>query len=306
MRTTVETNTKRITKSVIKVLIVLVIFYFLGKNLYQNWWQIDFKQLHFNVPLLIVSILFLFIYFLLFVFGWKLILKRLGVSLSFLKALKIIFYSQLGKYLPGKIWVFVGRIYFCQQLGIPTSKTFLSIVLELAVAIISGTLIFLVALSIFPGTQIHINPFFLMIVVVILFIIIHPKVLTRIINIFLHLVKKGSIKIDLNFSQICGIIMYYCIVWLSFGIAFYFLINSTTFIALSKIPLLAGSFSISATIGAMALFVPGGLGVREGVLALLLNNFFPISLAILLSILSRIWISFGEFILIGISTRIKL
>jgi uncharacterized membrane protein YbhN (UPF0104 family) len=279
MRTTVETNTKRITKSVIKVLIVLVIFYFLGKNLYQNWWQIDFKQLHFNVPLLIVSILFLFIYFLLFVFGWKLILKRLGVSLSFLKALKIIFYSQLGKYLPGKIWVFVGRIYFCQQLGIPTSKTFLSIVLELAVAIISGTLIFLVALSIFPGTQIHINPFFLMIVVVILFIIIHPKVLTRIINIFLHLVKKGSIKIDLNFSQICGIIMYYCIVWLSFGIA---------------------------TIGAMALFVPGGLGVREGVLALLLNNFFPISLAILLSILSRIWISFGEFILIGISTRIKL
>jgi len=303
---TIKTNTKGIVKSVIKVFVVLVIFYFLGTALYRNWGQIDFKQLHFNVFLLMVSILFLFIYFLLVVFGWELILKRLGVSLSFLKTLKIIFYSQLGKYLPGKIWVFVGRIYFCQQLGISTSKTFLSIVLEAAVSIISGILIFLVALSIFPGTQIHINPFLLMVVVVILFIIVHPKVFTRIINIFLRLVKKGPIRIDLNFSQICGIIMYYCIVWLSFGIAFYFLINSTTFIALSKIPLLAGSFSISATIGAMALFAPGGLGVREGVLALLLSNFFPISLAILLSFLSRIWISFGEFILMGISTRIKL
>lgn len=303
---TIKTNTKGIMKSVIKVLVVLVIFYFLGTALYRNWSQINFRQLHFNVPLLIVSILFLFIYFLLFVFGWELILKRLGVSLSFLKAIKIIFYSQIGKYLPGKIWVFVGRIYFCQQLGIPASKIFLSMVLEMALTIISGMVIFLVGLSIFPGAQIHINPFFLMIVVVILFSIIHPKVFTRIINIFLHLVKKGPIRIDLNFSQICGIIMYYCIVWLSFGIAFYFLINSTTFIALSKIPFLAGSFSISATIGAMALFVPGGLGVREGVLALLLSNFFPISLAILLSILSRIWISFGEFILVGISTRIKL
>ncbi len=303
---TIKTNTKGIMKSVIKVLVVLVIFYFLGTALYRNWSQINFRQLHFNVPLLIASILFLFIYFLLFVFGWELILKRLGVSLSFLKAIKIIFYSQIGKYLPGKIWVFVGRIYFCQQLGIPASKIFLSMVLEMALTIISGMVIFLVGLSIFPGAQIHINPFFLMIVVVILFIIIHPKVFTRIINILLHLVKKGPIRIDLNFSQICGIIMYYCIVWLSFGIAFYFLINSTTFIALSKIPFLAGSFSISATIGAMALFVPGGLGVREGVLALLLSNFFPISLAILLSILSRIWISFGEFILVGISTRIKL
>lgn len=293
-------------KKIAKIGIVLIIFYFLGKNLYRNWGQIDFKQLHFDVPLLIVSILFLFIYFLLFVFGWELILKRLGVSLSFLKAIKIIFYSQIGKYLPGKIWVFVGRIYFCQQLGIPASKIFLSMVLEMALTIISGMVIFLVGLSIFPGAQIHINAFFLMVVVVILFIIIHPKVFTRIINIFLHLVKKGPIRIDLNFSQICGIIMYYCIVWLSFGIAFYFLINSTTFIALSKIPLLAGSFSISATIGAMALFVPGGLGVREGVLALLLSNFFPTSLAILLSVLSRIWISFGEFILVGISTRIKL
>ncbi len=293
-------------KKIIKIGIVLIIFYFLAKNLYQNWWQIDFKQLRFNVPLLSVSSLFLFIFFLLFIFGWKLILRGLGVSLSFLKALKIIFYSQLGKYLPGKIWAIVGRMYFCQQLGVSASKAFISVVLEMALTIISGMFIFLVGLSIFPGFRIHINPFLLMIVVIILFIVIHPRVFTRIINIFLQLVKKGPIRIDLNFSQICGMMLYYCLMWLSLGIAFYFLINSTTFIALSTIPILAGSFSISTTIGAMALFVPGGLGVRESVLALLLSNFFPISLAILLSVLSRIWISFGELILVGISTRIKL
>ena len=303
---TIKTNTKGIMKSVIEVLVVLVIFYFLGKNLYRNWGQIDFKQLHFNVPLLIVSILFLFIYFLLFVFGWKLILKRLGVFLPFPKALKIVFYSQLGKYLPGKIWTFAGRMYFCQKLGISNSKTFISMVLEVALGTISGILIFLVALLISPGLRIHINPFFLMIVGITLFTIIHPKVLTRIINILLHLVKKDPIILNLNFSQICGIMAYYSLIWLFFGVAFYFLINSTTFIAVSKIPILAGSFCISAIIGVAALFAPGGLGVRESVLALLLSNFFPISLAILLSILSRIWLSIGELLLAGISTRIML
>jgi hypothetical protein len=297
---------KKVTKSTIKICIILSIFYFLGKNLYRNWGQIDFKQLHFNVSLLIVSVFFLLGFFLVFAIGWKSILKGIGVSLPFFKSLKIIFYSQLGKYLPGKIWTWAGRIYFCQQLGIPTSKTFLSMVLELALTTISGILIFLVALLISPEFKINIHPFFLIIVVIISFTIIHPKVLTRIINFFLYLLKKEPIKIELNFSEICFIMGCYFIIWFCFGIAFYFLINSVTFIAPSKILIITGSFAISNTVGVMALFAPAGLGVREGILSLLLSNFFPLSLAILLSFLCRIWITVGELVMVGISTRIEL
>jgi len=293
-------------KSVIKVLVVLVIFYFLGTALYRNWSQINFRQLHFNVPLLIASIFFLFGFYLMFVFGWKLILKELGVSLSFLKGLKIIFYSQLGKYLPGKIWTWAGRMYFCQRLGISNRKIFISMILELALTTISGMLIFLVAFSISPGFEININPFFLIIVVIISFMIIHPKVLARIINFFLRLIKKERVTIELHFSQICIIMAYYCISWFCFGIALYFLINSVAFIAPSKIPIITGSFAISTTLGIIALFAPAGLGVREGILSLLLSNFFPLSLAILLSFLCRIWVSVGELVMAGISARIKL
>lgn len=306
IRTTMETNTKRITKSVIKVLIVLVIFYFLGTALYRNWSQIDFKQLHFNVPLLIVSMFFLSGFYLMFAFGWKLILKELDVSLPFLKGLKIIFYSQLGKYLPGKIWIFAGRMYFCQKIGISTSKTFISMALEMALTTISGIFIFLASLLFSSKFRTDINPFLLVTVAVLVLVIIHPKVLVRIINFFLRLIKKEQVRIELNFSQICMIMAYYCIIWLCFGIAFYFLINSVTFITPSKIPIITGSFAIASTIGLIALFAPAGLGVREGILSLLLSNFFPLSLAILLSFLCRIWVSVGELLMAGISTRIKL
>lgn len=289
-----------------KMGVVLIIFYFLGKSLYQNWGQIDFRQLHLHWGLLIVSTFWLFGYFFLFVFMWTLILKKMGISLSFLKGVKIIFYSQLGKYIPGKIWTFAGRMYFCQRMGIPNSKTFISVLLELALTTISGILVFLLGLLITPGFRINVNPFLLILLVIMLFAIIHPKILTMIINIFLRWIRKGPIRIDLSFSQICIMMGYYCIIWLCFGMAFYFLINSTTFITMSKVPILAGSLSVSTTIGVMTLLAPGGLGVREGVLAFLLSNFFPISLAILLSVLSRIWISLGELILVGISARIKL
>lgn len=296
----------RIIKAILKVTVILGIFYFLGGALYRNWSQIDFRQLHFNVPLLIVSIFFLFGFFLMFASGWKSIFKGIGISLPFLKGLKIIFYSQLGKYLPGKIWTFAGRMYFCQKIGIPNSKTFLSMVLEIALTTISGILIFLISLLFSSRFRMDINPFLLVTVAVLVLVIIHPKVLVRIINFFLRLIKKERVRIDLNFPQICMIMAYYCIIWLCFGIAFYFLINSVTFITPSKIPIITGSFAIASTIGVIALFAPAGLGVREGILSLLLSNFFPLSLAILLSFLCRIWVSVGELLMAGISTRIKL
>ena len=297
---------KRTLQRIAKTFVVVTIFYFLGRSLYRNWRQVDFMHLHFNVPLLMVSFFFLWTYSLLSVYGWRLILKRLNISLSFLKGLRIFFYSELGKYLPGKIWTFAGRMYFCQKIGIPNSKTFVSMVLELALTIISGILIFLISLLFSSRFRMDINPFLLVIVGVLILTNIHPKILVRIINFFLRLLKKEPIRIDLNFSQILIMTAYYCIIWFCFGIAFYFLINSVTFITPSKIPILTGSFAISNTIGVMALFAPAGLGVREGILAVLLNNFFPISLAILLSLLSRIWVSIGELVMMGISTRIRL
>jgi len=296
----------RNVKRIVKIGVILIIFYFLGMNLRRNWGQVDFRQLHFNIRLLIASILFLWVHFLSSVLGWKLILDKLDVSLPFLKGIKIMFYSQLGKYLPGKIWTFTGRMYFCQKVGIPNSKTFISMVLELALTVLSGILIFLISLLLGSRFKMDINPFLLVIVAVLIITMIHPKILVRLINFFLRWLKKEQIKIDLNFSQIFVLTAYYCIIWFCFGIAFYFLINSVTFITPSKIPIITGSFAISSTIGVMALFAPAGLGVREGILSLLLSNFFPLSLAILLSLLCRIWVSIGELVMVGISTRIRL
>ncbi|MGH7563721.1 MAG: hypothetical protein ACREK5_04780 [Gemmatimonadota bacterium] len=50
----------------------------------------------------------------------------------------------------------------------------------------------------------------------------------------------------------------------------------------------------------MAVFVPGGLGVREGVYALLLAEVLPGPLAAAVAILSRVWLTAVEVLVAGL------
>jgi uncharacterized membrane protein YbhN (UPF0104 family) len=50
----------------------------------------------------------------------------------------------------------------------------------------------------------------------------------------------------------------------------------------------------------IALFAPGGLGIREGVLVYLLSDLIPGSVAVILSVLTRIWMTVIEIALIGV------
>ena len=62
---------------------------------------------------------------------------------------------------------------------------------------------------------------------------------------------------------------------------------------------MTGALAISSTLGLIALFAPSGLGVREGVLVYFLSAIMPSSVAVILSILTRLWMTFIEIGLIG-------
>ena len=68
----------------------------------------------------------------------------------------------------------------------------------------------------------------------------------------------------------------------------------------SSILYLSGAFSLSSVIGILALFAPSGLGVREGILAIFLNQVMPTSVALVVSVASRLWITIAELVAAGI------
>jgi len=274
-------------KLILKPLIVLGIFYFLGKNLYLGWDQIDVKTLDLNYAVLSLSFAVLILYFFLNAFGWIIILNKLGVGIKCFKAIKIIYYSNLGKYLPGKVWAIIGKIYLAEKEGLPL------------LGILSGFFIFLIYDKNYLG-----GLTLVLLSIVLLVRLARRGFLSTLLKPLLKRLKINSIQIELSFSGVLIVFGYYCLVWFFVGAAFFLLINSLTVLPVLRILDVTAIFAFSFVTGLLAVFVPAGLGVREGAMALLLSNFLPVPTAILISFLARIWIILGNVVMAFIAASI--
>ena len=84
------------------------------------------------------------------------------------------------------------------------------------------------------------------------------------------------------------------------GIGFYLFVDSVFPVSPHQILFLTGALAFSSILGLIAIFAPSGLGVREGALVYLLSLMMPESVAVIISILTRIWMTLIEIGLTGV------
>jgi uncharacterized membrane protein YbhN (UPF0104 family) len=83
------------------------------------------------------------------------------------------------------------------------------------------------------------------------------------------------------------------------GIGFYLFVDAVYPVAPRYILFLTGALAISSTLGLIAIFAPSGLGVREGALVYLLSLMMGTPVAVIIAVLTRIWMTLIEIGLIG-------
>ncbi len=299
-------------KKIVAFLVILTCFFFLGKTLYHNLGQIRAYQWDLKPSFLILSFLFLVINLAISAFAWKKILYLFEVRLPFNQSFKIMFVSGLGKYLPGKVWQYLSQIYLSGKVKISKSVTLFSMFLLFGGYTLAGMLVFIFSLFLWDMFSPVLLSFLLLIFFFIFMIIFSPRILNRILKVLTLIsekFKKGLIPEELTtrggISQIGQIILILMADWIIFGVAVYFLINSFYHIDLSQTVILCGIFAISVISGILSFFVPAGLGVREGILSYLLSLFIPISAAILISLVMRVWMILGELACFFVALKIK-
>jgi hypothetical protein len=138
-------------------------------------------------------------------------------------------------------------------------------------------------------------PFFIL-----AFLFLHPKVLQETLNRILGLLKRDPISISISYGETLWVLGVCVLSWAVGGIGFYLFVDSVFPVASKDFLFLTGALAISSTLGLIALFAPSGLGVREGVLVYFLSAIMPSSVAVILSILTRLWMTFIEIGLIGV------
>jgi len=292
---------KKVIYKILSFLVILTIFYFLGKNLVGHWQKVKEYDFFFNYFYLLLSFVFLLSGMLGFGLIWSKILKIIEPEkrISNFKAVRIFIYSWFGKYMPGKAWMLLGRIYLGQKEGLSKRALTLAVGYDVALSNISIFLFSLIFLGISFGRELFDYYLIPLLIIPIGLISIHPRVLYFILNLFLRKFKKIEIPLDkfLSYRDIIQIVFYFFIVYSLNGIGFFFLIRSLVYLSFYDIIGIMGAFAFAAGLGMVAIFAPSGLGVREGVLVIFLQFYFPLSIAVLISLIARIWATLGEIII---------
>lgn len=248
-------------------------------------------------PLLLASLAALIPALLLVSLRWGLTLRAMKVPIGWWTSIRIWFLSQAGRYVPGGVWSYVGRFYLGQS-EMAQEAIVASMVLETGLRVVSEVLVFLLSLPFWTDTG------FLSMKIVFLLIggvglsllLLHPALLERLSGMAL-LQRVGLSPVDLSglrYRNVLVLLAYYILTVIVVGGSFYLLVVALYPVPVRLLPALTGSLAASVVLGFLVPLAPNGWGVREGMLAFLLSQMMPSSVAIVISAAARIWLGLGE------------
>jgi hypothetical protein len=283
-------------------LVIVVPMMFLVRNLITNWQEMLAAQIHFDAWRMVFSLLGLFLAFALFPLGTQLCLRILGTPISYLEAYYGYHASQLGKYLPGRVWIIPGRAVTLSRFQVDPVLAGVGTIMEMIFLISAGIIVFIPFLFFTSQSQVQQLAIFGLVMsiagLVVLFI---PGVLNWALSILLKALKRPVIHLDYRWHQMLVLILVYLIFWLAAGSGLYYLINSFYVLDLCAFLPVIGVMGFSWVLGTLSFITPAGMGVREGAMSLLLSSLLPAPFPALIAIAARFWWSLADFGSIGLA-----
>jgi glycosyltransferase 2 family protein len=279
----------RVLSQLVKLTLAVAVLYFVIRAVLNNWAEVRSYSWNFDPLFMFLSVIVFLAGYILLAWIWRRFLGSTGHPVSFGAAWDIYFIGNLARYIPGKVWTIALTAWMAKRYGVPAVTAGTASVLAQAYSVISSLVIFAL-FFIFNGYPLQgislewTAPVF----VLVLLIFLAPKNLERALNLLLVKLGRERSALGLNTAGAVKITLLYFLSWLVFGAAFWLFVMSITIDRSLQPFFLTGVFVVSYVTGFFAVFVPGGLGVREGVMGLLLAGYIPAGVGILVAFLLRL------------------
>jgi len=291
-----------VTRPTWKSVFFLVALAFMAALLFDQGGRI--RELHLSVrpgPLAVATLLLVGLFFL-DALGWHLILRSLGARPSPRASIRIWLLSSLARYVPGGVWGYVSRAAFCREQGIALPTSALSLYLETLMLCAGALAAGFPAIVSAVGFPLDLRSALLL--WILLGLLMHPAILA--------LLRYLPGKVGLAFAeaklpkvpQILALYVYYAAFWSAFGLVFLIFVRAIVPTPPSAWLPVAASMGMSFAIGFVVIFAPGGIGVREPALYLLLRPYLPEPACLLIAISSRFWIMLGEALSLALAVTL--
>lgn len=244
--------------------------------------------------------------------GWLLILGLLGLKAPRRDTFYIFMVSSVGKYVPGNVFQYLGRIFLASRLNISKNLVVISIILEFSMFLGLGFLIssiysFSYMKDVLGDYEFLLYIVFLIFVICILFLFFLSNIRLKFINIIERALNIGWVhSIKFLFLSIFSSLT----VFLFLGMSAYFIVQGISQETPISLLNMVSYFAAAWVVGFLTPGAPAGLGSRDAVLQLLLSPTIGVAPAVAVVLLCRFATIVGDCLgaLIGLafSTNIRI
>lgn len=239
-------------------------------------------------------------------------------QVSFQTAFTLFYLSNITRYLPGRVWGVVRMLSLSHRFGLSKTATANSFTLHVGIETVIGGIL---ALSLFFSKQMQgtiqdvlkkISGHTMLWPLAVGGITISTLFLIPTLSTYTRQVVKtfqgmGRFFFEKPFwkRQWLHIIANHLLLWMCQGLAFSLFVRSFVPVRWAHTGIIVACYAFAWIVGFLSFLTPGGLGVRESLLALLLTSYMPTSQATLVALLCRLWMLSAEIVLAGIAFSLR-
>jgi len=300
---------RRLLKPALSVLVVLCVAWFFSKAFQRNWAEVRAHEFQLSLPFLVGSALATLASMLLATYAWYTSINTLSANkVDFRQSVAAANVSGLTKYIPGKVWSYALQMYWLDGLGISKALVVyvgvLNLAISMGVSVIFALLCLLFSSVAFPASVL-LGSLLGLLAFDALSIWFNRALLHALVALVNRIFKRNLSAFDVTKSLLLELHSIHAAAAVLSGLAAYLFCYAIGYrIDFDRSLLVIGSSTLGDVVGFLAIIVPGGLGVREGLMYKILEGQATGSLALVLPVASRLLNMFVEIALGLVALRL--
>lgn len=255
----------------------------------EQTWELSWGAMAVSLLLLLLAQAAMFL-------GWHLTFYLMGGRAALPVSARSYFFSQLAKYVPGKVMTVVTRAYVLRDARVREELSVAAQVVEAGLVCVSAVVVGAACVLFVPAIVDALErPWLVMagLVVPLGLLAVHPRLMEWLMNVAARVLKRDRIGLPTTYAQLLLALLVFCGVWVILGSSVALLAQALGY-ARPPLALAIGGCALSWVIGFVAFITPGGLGVREVVLMAALALVLPTAGAAAVALGARVQVAVCE------------
>lgn len=206
--------------------------------------------------------------------------------------------SLLGRYIPGKAATVAGAVWLLSRRGVPAGLATSAILMRTGTNLVSGLLIAL-PLTLWQPVRAKLPGAWLWCVLLAAagIVLLHPRVFSAALSFAFRKLRRPPLPRMPGGRHYLASLASNLLAWLFLGLGCYLGARSVCEVPIQWVPVFVAATSLATVLGLLAVFAPGGLGVREGILTVVLAPVLGVGLAGAVALLLRVLVSITDILL---------